>query len=79
MNREREKRMFGCTIKEVEDVGRFYRSNKMAAMSILSDVQEIINPESEWGGHSLEEARQWINKAKYLISKEFDDPGKKAA
>lgn len=42
----------------------------MYAMGILSDVQELIERDSH---DDLEVARQWINKAKYHISKVMEE------
>ena len=53
------------------DNAMFTNDRGMIAMSILSDVQELMlraTPEN------LELARQWVNKAKWIISQRLVDP-----
>lgn len=63
--RQIELQMFGMTREQlVSEKPKFYKPS-MYAMSILSDVQELLarKPDSR----QLERARQWINKAKFWI------------
>lgn len=64
--KEKELKMFGTTLKyvekEFEDAAPLV-DRAMFAMSILSDAQEAIS----MGRYEM--ARQWINKAKYHLSK----------
>jgi hypothetical protein len=64
-NPERERQMFGMTLDQVIAEKPKYESAGMWAMSILSDVQELIARDSS--ATARERARQWINKAKYWI------------
>ena len=58
--------MFGATFAEMEEMREdSMGDDKMLAMSILSDAQEAM----ERG--QLEAARQLINKAKWIISREW--------
>lgn len=67
----RERMMYGCTVAELETALQesLYlklertpgEGIKLLAVSVLSDVQELLER-----GHN-EEARQLINRAKYLI------------
>ncbi len=65
-----EIKRYGCTKQEIlEEITTFYPSSistnqaiALHAMSTLSDVQEIL----EMG--SSETARQYLNKAKFLLS-----------
>lgn len=60
---EREKAMFGCELSFVEAQFERSISKGMYIMGILSDVQEA-NAMCDF-----ESARQFANKAKYLMSK----------
>jgi hypothetical protein len=60
-----QRKMFGITMAEVVAEKPKFEDPGMWAMSILSDVQEIIS--RRYDPTSLERARQWINKAKYWI------------
>jgi hypothetical protein len=69
--KEIQLKMFGCDIdkfvESVESSIAFRVSGPaMVIMSMLSDVQELIY-HGKTGGH--EEARQTLNKAKYLVDK----------
>ena len=59
---ERQVMMFGETVKDMTESKPEFLSNTEYAMSILSDAQEVlsVNPNL---------ARQFINKAKYFISR----------
>jgi hypothetical protein len=57
--------MFGITLDQVIAGKPKYESAGMWAMSILSDVQELLARDSS--ASAGESARQWINKAKYWI------------
>lgn len=62
-----ELKIFGCTTDELDEAvneAALFGGAQMFAMSILSDAQELI----AMGGESrLETARQYINRAKYVI------------
>jgi len=67
--------MFGCTQKEMDNMveASLYRSMLgdtngllMLAMGILSDAQHVM------ACGNTEQARQFINKSKYVISKVMD-------
>lgn len=65
MNKQDEYKMFGCDINQcVADfkngIGKLYTRDDLI-MSLLSDVQELIALDAK------EEARQLINRIKYLI------------
>ena len=68
--------MFGCTQEAMDDLyeANLYRSvlgDKtgclMLAMGILSDAQEVM------AHGNTEQARQFINKSKYILSKLMDE------
>ena len=61
---EQEVLMFGMTKEQVIAERSSLYTEHMWAMSILSDVQEIIKSPTV---DNLETARQWINKAKFWI------------
>jgi hypothetical protein len=71
---KRQVRMFGCTEQQmreaVEESLTFRFSGAgMMAMSILSDAQEMISTEyGEVDSMRAEDARQAINRAKWIIS-----------
>jgi len=65
MNTERELKMFGATIESLEAALPPMVTNTQFAMMILSDAQEAVEREDK------ETARQFINRAKYFISKEI--------
>ena len=75
---EREKKMFGETIETMVGMRPQFIDKGMYAMSILSDVQEVLARLDQSIGQApnhatllfkneLELSRQWINKAKYFI------------
>lgn len=58
----REIQMFGCTKEELyEMLDDCFGDYEMLAMGILSDAQEVMT-------RNPEEARQFINKAKWVLS-----------
>jgi hypothetical protein len=61
-----ERKMFGETIAQMTSAKPAYMSNGMYAMSILSDVQELLNFVRD-DREVQEQCRQYINKAKYFI------------
>lgn len=77
----RERRCYGATILEIEanyEYGsRLGRTREFYAVSILSDVQEVLahaeaaavtDDGAAKTVEYLEFARQWINRAKYFIA-----------
>lgn len=62
MNRENELLIFGCTTEDLLDSKPSYISLQMYATCILSDAQEELAI-----GHT-ETARQFINRAKYILN-----------
>jgi hypothetical protein len=70
---KREVRMYGCTeaeMREAVEQSITYRFSgpAMMAASILSDAQEMINTEySEVDSMRAEDARQAINRAKWVL------------
>jgi len=67
-------KMFGMTMAELKRLKPHYVAPGMWAMSILSDVQEVI----ESGNDNMEHVRQALNVAKYWIQEsrevKSDDP-----
>lgn len=63
MSEDLERKMFGETVEEMKRAKPGFYSDGLYAMSILSDVQEILVTTGD-----IETARQWINKAKFFIS-----------
>lgn len=62
---DQQTKMFGCTIDDMKEglIKRdYFRDPTMMAMAILSDAQEELAH-----GHA-EDARQFINRAKWLLS-----------
>lgn len=60
----RELVMYGCYAKDIDfELEESMSSKEMYAMSILSDAQHVM------AHGDTETARQFINKAKYVISK----------
>jgi len=51
--------MYGCTKQDMEDM-MYEDQPYMLAMCILSDVQHVME-------YDTEQARQFVNKAKYVI------------
>lgn len=60
-----EKQMFGITREQVVAEKPERTGAGMWAMSILSDVQGLL--ELDGSARARERARQWINQAKYWI------------
>jgi hypothetical protein len=66
-------KMYGCDINEFMDsVDGSHTDYLMAAMSVLSDSQELLRGDTE-------AARQAINRAKYLISEFRQNVGRDQA
>lgn len=65
VKRMHQRQMFGLTLDEVIAEKPKHTDAGMWAMSILSDVQELVSSEMDAGAR--ERARRWINKAKYWI------------
>lgn len=61
MSKEQEIHMYGCTVQHILDDMGDTQFHHIYIAGILSDVQEAIACEQ----HEL--ARQWLNKAKFLI------------
>ena len=69
-----EMQCYGMSQSALEqDIKHSFGPNLMLAMSILSDAQYLISPEMNDFGSAerAEQARQFINKAKYIISQEM--------
>jgi len=61
---ELDLKMYGCYAKDIDaELEECMSSKEMYAMSILSDAQHVL------AHGDAETARQWMNKAKYVISK----------
>jgi len=80
MNDEADQRkMFGTTLSKVIAEKPKFADPGLWAISILSEVQELISSSYvPWGieGTSIERARKLINKAKYWIDVQRPDPRK---
>lgn len=63
-----EKAVFGCAVKEIDEIiDRYnYLSPITVAVSILSDVQELLERNEN------EKARQRINVVKYILTTRCD-------
>ena len=78
---KREVRMYGCTeaeMREAVEQSITYRFSgpAMMAASILSDAQEMINTEyGEVDSMRAEDARQAINRAKFVLFTYIMDKG----
>lgn len=60
---KRDLEMFGCPREAVDaELAGYFGPKEMYAMSILSDAQEVL------ARGDAETARQWMNKAKYVMS-----------
>ena len=60
----REIVMYGCYTEDIDaELADYMGPKEMYAMSILSDAQHVL------AHGDTETARQWMNKAKYVISK----------
>jgi hypothetical protein len=66
-----EKQAYGCTAVAIDNALEDYRDPLMLAASMLSDAQEVIS--GEFGQPDTETARQFINRAKYIIFKTMKD------
>lgn len=64
---EQQRQMFGMTLDQVIAEKPKYETPGMWAMSILSDVQEMLAGLRRADPVMLDRARQWINKAKYWV------------
>lgn len=67
---DQQRQMFGMTLDQVIAEKPKFEAPGMWAMSILSDVQEMLSRiplEKRPDPVILERARQWINKAKYWV------------
>jgi hypothetical protein len=62
---QKQLRMFGETVAEMERMKPPFLTNIFYAFMILSDAQETMK-------HSRERARQYINKAKHFMAKELE-------
>ena len=58
---------YGCRAVAIDNALKDYRDPLMLAASMLSDAQEIIS--GEYGKPDTETARQFMNRAKYIIFK----------
>lgn len=73
MSIEWEKQAYGMTEEQIKDwidnaPSSKYHSPLFRAYSMLSDVQEIIHH-----GGSGEEARQLLNRAKFIMAEYYED------
>ena len=69
-DQDKQRKMFGMTLDQVIAEKPKHTDSGMWAMSILSDVQEMlagIPLDKRGDAIILDRARQWINKAKYWI------------
>ena len=70
---KREVRMYGCTVEQmkeaVEESLTFrFSGPAMMAASLMSDCQEMINPEyGDIDYMRAEDARQCLNRAKWIL------------
>ena len=64
---EWELQAYGCTAVALNNALQDYRDPLMLAASMLSDAQEVIS--GEYGKPDTETARQFMNRAKYIIFK----------
>ena len=58
---------YGCRAIAIDNALQDYRDPLMLAASMLSDAQEVIS--GEYGKPDTETARQFMNRAKYIIFK----------
>lgn len=76
-----ELQCYGCRedeLRRATDLSNQVTMPSMIAMSILSDAQEKLQAiedghSKEYDGNRLEEARQYINRAKWIISERLVD------
>jgi predicted urease superfamily metal-dependent hydrolase len=62
---------YGCSAGAIDKALEDYRDPLMLAASMLSDAQEVIS--GEFGQPDTETARQFINRAKYIMFKMMKD------
>ena len=64
-----QRRCYGCLAQDLDEMAapKLYVTNQVLAMSFLSDAQEMLERGLD------EEARQYINRAKYVIAKYLED------
>lgn len=75
MTEDKQMNMYGCTRADLDDMLEeelmpMMGGQYMLAMSILSDAQECIAIGMD------DRARQYINRAKYVMSHWYDNPNK---
>jgi hypothetical protein len=58
---------YGCHAIAIDNAIKNYQDPLMLAASMLSDAQEVIS--GEYGQPDTETARQFMNRAKYIIFK----------
>jgi len=58
---------YGCRAIAIDNALKDYRDPLMLAASMLSDAQEVLS--GEYGKPDTETARQFMNRAKYIIFK----------
>jgi hypothetical protein len=72
-----ELQAYGCTAGAIDNALQDYRDPLMLAASMLSDAQETISPDFNPDGTVDEavanQARQYMNRAKYIIFKMMKD------
>lgn len=66
-----ERQAYGCTAAAIDTALQDYRDPLMLAASMLSDAQEVIS--GEFGQPDTETARQFMNRAKYIMFKLMKD------
>ena len=62
---------YGCRSGAIDNAIKNYQDPLMLAASMLSDAQEVIS--GEYGQPDTETARQFMNRAKYIIFKMMKD------
>lgn len=62
---------YGCRAIAIDNAIKNYQDPLMLAASMLSDAQEVIS--GEYGKPDTETARQFMNRAKYIIFKMMKD------
>ena len=68
---ELDLKMYGCYCEDIDaDLADYLGPKEMFAMSILSDAQHVL------AHGDAETARQWMNKAKYVISQVMREKAK---
>ena len=58
---------YGCRAIAIDNAIKNYQDPLMLAASMLSDAQEVLS--GEYGKPDTETARQFMNRAKYIIFK----------